>query len=757
MSSPPEPAFSFAALKERFESQSQSQSSTAPTTRVESPVAERTRLNHSSKSSFSSSGFKTPIVCKSGTNVVEINGRRNGSNGSKVDEGTLVQGGIQKPRLDEALGPLEGGLIAASDMANLDVVLGEVDWEGIEIKEVGNNTMLNEVILVDRTLSESPESSRDAFQETSSSTVIISAPPLVPISSRPILVPTSRRTAPPIPISRAISRPSRSTSYDSDSTSPSTPEISKEVRADLPPVPPRPSSSLIDGRSVAPPFRTRSSSVSVLSPPPRLPDRIVSPGMNRQGSATSLPLIPSSAHTPLVSASSSPSIPSAFVSTLPPPPRKTMITKSISPVIRPASPLSAAPISTSPALPESPIPRRNGFAPPRPIPRAATEPIPNSTSTPYLPPPPPSRAIAAHERLAPQRSNVIADLDSSDDDADDTSNGGGVGNSGGGNKSSECPDSTFASRRVPTLRTRTGIPAHGHIYSMTMRGNTVVTGQHSVHVWNSTSIGTDKDSSYASSSMTLAAEPILSANLVPKLIPLGGAEHKIHAVEFKPSSLTAPEDDARFLWVGNKEGDLFEVDILQQRIVYHRAQIHPQALFAIFRLGRSMLTLDESGKLLIWGSADSQDAFDLTVTPRAQRVVMSSSSTSTSSGSDTFAALLGDQLWTSTGPIGGASRNASIRVYDPTGKKTFTLTPRPLVLPDSSTISYGPVTSGTIIPSSPSLVYLGHTSGYVSIWSVETFLCVGVQKLSPSGITSIAGASFPLTRALSSSDNKHNT
>lgn len=102
-----------------------------------------------------------------------------------------------------------------------------------------------------------------------------------------------------------------------------------------------------------------------------------------------------------------------------------------------------------------------------------------------------------------------------------------------------------------------------------------------------------------------------------------------------------------------------------------------------------------------------------------------------------FAALLGDQLWTATPPASGA-RNATIRVYDPTGSGAFVLTARPPAFLDITT-SYGMITAGAIIPSQPTLVYLAHTSGHVSVWSSETFACLQVQRVSATGITSLAG------------------
>lgn len=51
----------------------------------------------------------------------------------------------------------------------------------------------------------------------------------------------------------------------------------------------------------------------------------------------------------------------------------------------------------------------------------------------------------------------------------------------------------------------------------------------------------------------------------------------------------------------------------------------------------------------------------------------------------------------------------------------------------------GAVTCGTVVPSQPHLVYLGHESGYVSVWDRTKMNCVLIQRLSCLGFTAIAG------------------
>lgn len=107
--------------------------------------------------------------------------------------------------------------------------------------------------------------------------------------------------------------------------------------------------------------------------------------------------------------------------------------------------------------------------------------------------------------------------------------------------------------------------------------------------------------------------------------------------------------------------------------------------------------------------------------------------------------MVGEELWTSSGPLPRSgttttslSRGPQIRVYDPTGRGPFTITPRPITTPESVG-QVGAVTASAIVPSQNHLVYLGHDNGYVSVWSRSTYLCLAVQRVSPYMITCMVG------------------
>lgn len=325
---------------------------------------------------------------------------------------------------------------------------------------------------------------------------------------------------------------------------------------------------------------------------------------------------------------------------------------------------------------------------------------------PYVPPPPPSRAVAATERLAPKRPGIATPGGSGDESSSDEEEDANVFNT-----SQEFPDATFANRRPPLLRNRKPIHSQSHIHSFAVRGTRVVTGHHAVHVWH--------PSHYSGASESIS--------------PPGG-DHKITALEFRAAGADEPANDGRYVWAGTKEGHLFEIDTSELCIVSTRLNIHLSPVVGIYRVGRSMITLEESGKVLVWGAFDSPDAPQLAGTFKAQRVP----------DKQNFYATVGNQLWTSSGPVTkpGSSavsmRSPQIRVYDPTTTGNFSVLPRPMTTPESVG-HVGAVTASAIVPSQDHLVYLGHENGFVSVWDRQTYACLLVQRVSPYMITSLVG------------------
>ncbi|KAK4700262.1 hypothetical protein P7C70_g5988, partial [Phenoliferia sp. Uapishka_3] len=446
----------------------------------------------------------------------------------------------------------------------------------------------------------------------------------------------------------------------------------------LPPIPPRPlvKKSII-GAGPEPTKR----------PPPRLPTRIAS---SPSGFSLPLPAIETWSPAPTIDIITSPhELSQSPVSTRSIPP-----TRKVTPVPAPSPAARPPPLAPRPSVPTAPRPANS--APPSTL----------AADAPYVPPPPPSRLIAANERLAPQRPAIQASS-GADDSSEDDEDGAGT------SKSQEFPDATFANRRPPALRNRKPIHAPGQFYSFAVRGKRVVTaGEHHVYVWHPTHFSG-------------------AAQAVP--LPVG--DHKVPTIEFRAADEDSAADDGRFVWGGTREGHLFEVDTTQLCVSSLRERFHSHPVVAIFRVGRSMITLDDSGKLFIWGTFDGSQAAQLTSSPpKVQRVPEKQN----------FHAMVGNELWTSSGPIlkpgvtGALARSPQIRVFDPTGKGSFTVTSKPLSTPESAG-HIGSVTASAIVPSQPDHAYLGHDNGYVSVWDRNTYACLAVQRVSPYGITTLVG------------------
>lgn len=358
------------------------------------------------------------------------------------------------------------------------------------------------------------------------------------------------------------------------------------------------------------------------------------------------------------------------------------------------------PVSFRPPLPRPiPTPSTSTSLPPSLLPSA---PLPDVSSTPYLPPPPPARSIPRNERLTPQRPTIGDRSQSGEESSDEEDQDEAF------IKAQSFPDATFANRKPPVLRNRKPIQATGQFYSFAVRGQVTITGQHHIYVWH-------------------PSHPQLSSESVG--LPHG--EHKVHAVEFRASEDVG---DSRYVWGGTRDGHIFEVDSAELKVVTVRLNVHSYPITAIFRIKNSMVTLDDSGKLLIWGTVDGKAAPQLSSTPKAQRIPEKQN----------FVAVIGAEIWTSSGPnskagaTSVAARSPQIRVYDPTGAGPFNVVPRPLITPESAG-PVGSVTASAIVPSQPHLIYLGHDNGNVSVWNRTTYTCVLVQRVSQYRLTSMVG------------------
>jgi hypothetical protein len=312
--------------------------------------------------------------------------------------------------------------------------------------------------------------------------------------------------------------------------------------------------------------------------------------------------------------------------------------------------------------------------------------------------PPPTRNIGLNERLAPVRPTSAATAHSeSSDDEDEPSKQALI---------DDLPDATYASRRAPELSPPRGISSKSAVNSVTVHGDLVVAGgSHHVRVYNCTS-----------------GEQILGLALA--------GEPKITAVTFRASH-TGAEDANRYIWVGCKDGTLVEVDVHERTSIEVRTTAHSHPILGIYRIGQSMLSLDEGGKLQIW--TGDPPSLAPQAASKTQRIDKSP-----------FAVVLNDQLWTASfvhraGGVAGSSRAPLIRVYAPLATDAaFSLTSRPIAPPDTAG-PVGAVTAASTLQSIAERVYVGHESGHVSIWSSTDFTCVDVLRISNYQVTALCG------------------
>lgn len=301
------------------------------------------------------------------------------------------------------------------------------------------------------------------------------------------------------------------------------------------------------------------------------------------------------------------------------------------------------------------------------------------------------------------------------------------------------PDTSHANRRAPKFNPDCCTSAKQTFQCFAVCGHTVVTGSG------------DKVKVYRVGES--------ASGVGEKLCTVGehlSKEVKLTALEFRPpnhgialsSAMTGRRahgetaDEGRYLWCGTKDGHIWELDIAEAQVVYSRQNVHSDPIQLLKRVGNKMLSLDEGGKISIWLPSSDPDpaiaGLRLSNQPITQRIAIEKGS---------HACIVGQQLWVASGP--SAQRNAKdyagskgprIRVYNPfADDKPFNALSKAISIPPDMAEGVGIVTGGTVIPSRPNYVYFGHDSGHVSIWSRQTYECVGVRKLGPHGLTAVAG------------------
>ena len=321
-------------------------------------------------------------------------------------------------------------------------------------------------------------------------------------------------------------------------------------------------------------------------------------------------------------------------------------------------------------------------------------------------PPPPTRTIGLNDKLPAARRQPSGS--SSEEEEEEFK------------KVESLPDFTRSSRRPPVVDCHNYSEFNIHVPAYT---SAVAVSGHTVAVAHHTHIKIYD--------LSVSESPVWNIDSRDAgMDKLNG--FKVTAMEFRPTLNAA--DRGAFLWLGCKDGSLLELDIRSGTIGAVKPIAHAHPVTHMFRHGRAMVTMDDAGKVLVFApEADSADDVHLVYTPaRVVRIA----------DKQEFARLLGGQLWTSTrdpsggGTVASTSRGPIVRVYDVFNPKS---TGRSLL----PTEHLGAVTSGTILPSQPDKVYLGHEGGHVSVWTLVTKdglpACEEVIKVSTSDVLSLEG------------------
>lgn len=526
-----------------------------------------------------------------------------------------------------------------------------------------------------------------------------------------------------------------------------------------------------------------------------------------------------------------PAIGKGLVSSSPIPPQGAKLYSAINKV-RNALPLT----QVGPGLRNSSVPRSTSGGlrgHPATADNEGTDTLPAAPASPL--PPPPVRTIALGDKLPPRRHNT-AEASPLDEEGDSASSSGMEDNEtpSGSMRAhrppqrqplapspipssrkglDDLPDSSRSNRRPPFASFAKkegdvlGLPApHKSVYAF--GGGALCVGKHTVDVYRLADLqertphnrrhrfhhhhrhhpSTDSSSSSSSSSASSSPGP----SSVPRPVhsihvrDVAGlqwrADHPgVTAMEFAPSRTAqsgspATSEVGRFLWCGTKDGHLWELDTWTGEVSAIKNGAHGAAVIHILRYKNAMVTIDEKGKALVFGTpnspsttgtvAEGQETDDpdgwtdvaggpilMNTAPRIVRVTEKQA----------FARILYGQLWTSTGsgipsgegptgPSGSASgisgassggtggRGPIIRVYDvfsismPSRENSDTTSFSPngsLPPPTASSLGraatlllteagVGAVTSATVLVTKPGLVYVGHEGGYVTVWDVSS-------------------------------------
>ena len=330
--------------------------------------------------------------------------------------------------------------------------------------------------------------------------------------------------------------------------------------------------------------------------------------------------------------------------------------------------------------------------------------------------PPPIRTIGLGDKLPPPRRPPSNEGSESEEGEEEETKGGRAADS--------LPDASHSSRRppIPGHRelARARIPVTAHTGVIAVAGAYVVTAHHHIKVYD---LGRSSDTY------------IYNIDLKDSGFDWRGKDPRVMSMEFRSADNDA--DRGRFLWVGTKDGSIWELDVPTGSVTTVRYSAHSSAVTNIFRYGLQMASLDENGKALVFTPDTSLGGCATMLTNSSPRVMRIAEKQG-------FAKILGGLLWTSGGP--GSSGSAQTNGVSSRGPAIRAYTIFSSVLGGKSLVpseSVGAVTSGAVLQSQPGKVFIGHEGGYISIWDIQPEdglpSCSDVVKISASDVLCLEG------------------
>ncbi|WFD42472.1 hypothetical protein MPSI1_001117 [Malassezia psittaci] len=352
-----------------------------------------------------------------------------------------------------------------------------------------------------------------------------------------------------------------------------------------------------------------------------------------------------------------------------------------------------------------------------------------------------SRSIDQSDAVTTSTFSMDNDGSSDEQDADDSSSGNestgdaedieetapSVGDSVDASTQDEMLDNSYVNRVPPMPKVPCDIPFKSHVHAGDVFGCMLVTA-----VQDKVRIITRGEGTNGYSDRLLMQGAMHYAALgSPTNLSANSRELRITSLAFCPAissdvvadpspsaETTAASQPGTFVWYGCANGNLGELNLQTGQLNAIRTNIHKDRICLMQRIGHAMLILDESGKISAWVPRNGKSLSLAQTTPHSQRISMPKHS---------YAAVVGDQLWVCIIAVASKSNSTQIahktlymRIYNPLADdRPFNALTQPLSMTLTKDDGVGNVTCSAVVPEFPNVVYFGHDSGHISVWTIN--------------------------------------